>query len=149
MDDIVIRITSTHIKRLIVTIVIFILVILCWLYLKHTRSFVDIPPVSTGAHIIANAMNEYRTKYGKYPEGGNANIIKALKADGKSYKHFEAIRTNQNGEALDPWRTPYGIFTAPHGIIFRSAGKNKIMEDDLLLKGYGDDHYIFQPYSKR
>jgi hypothetical protein len=82
---------------------------------------------------LFDAFHKYKRIVGKYPQGSNAEIAKAIR-EGDNEKHLMimAVRDSQlnaKGEIVDPWGTPLKIYFAQNEVLIRSAGPNKIFED--------------------
>lgn len=87
---------------------------------------------------IVSGLRNYKTEYGDFPQGTNAQITTALRGDNVRNIRFMDIPVrsiNPQREFIDPWGTPYKIIVSgtesPRAYSF---GKNKIDEN-----GNGDD----------
>jgi hypothetical protein len=87
----------------------------------------------------------YQNEFGSYPTGDCAQVLKKLFGDNP--KKIEFLRpqntfTNQAGEFLDPWGTPYAInFLSTNSFVISSAGKDKIFgdKDDIIFNSVSHD----------
>ncbi|KAF0244612.1 MAG: hypothetical protein FD180_2374 [Planctomycetota bacterium] len=102
------------------------------------------PPLSSRSHSasmatvqdVSVALKCYETDFGRYPESGNSNLVKAMAGLGKNgFYGFTPDRLNARGEWLDPWNRPY-VYERLESGGFRlySIGPNGIDEG-----GKGDD----------
>jgi type II secretory pathway pseudopilin PulG len=90
-------------------------------------------------------INNYQNEFGSYPTGDCAQVLKKLFGDNP--KKIEFLRppntfTNQIGEFLDPWGTPYAInFLSTNSFVISSAGKDKIFgdKDDIIFNSVSND----------
>ncbi len=90
---------------------------------------------------MARAIKLYGSMFGGNPVGSNAEITRSLNGENPRQARFlkaeEGLRTNEKGELIDPWGTPY-FFHQLSGsqMEIRSAGPDKIMwtADDLVIK---------------
>ncbi len=91
---------------------------------------------------IAMALNMYETTFGGFPTGSNGDIFRSLMGTNpKAIAFLEPGITNQLGELLDPWNSPYQIqIIANTSYLIRSAGKNRIAgdADDIALRSAGN-----------
>jgi len=84
-------------------------------------------------------INNYQNEFGSYPTGDCAQVFKKLFRENP--KKIEFLRppntfTNQAGEFLDPWGTPYAInFLSTNSFVISSAGPNKKIgdADDIIF----------------
>jgi len=92
---------------------------------------------------LFDAFHQYKTHVGRYPEGNNAEIAKAL-LEGNNPKKVIIIAVkkaelNAKGEIVDPWGTALKIYFANNEVLIRSAGPNKQFDDSK--SGLIDDYY--------
>jgi hypothetical protein len=92
---------------------------------------------------LFEAFHKYKRVVGKYPQGSNAEIAKAIR-EGDNEKHLMIMavkdsQLNAKGEIVDPWGTPLKIYFAQNEVLIRSAGPNKQFED---AKAPGCDDYF-------
>ncbi len=59
---------------------------------------------------IANAIFQYRDCQGKFPTGGNADMVAALRSN--NLCPFRLDELNDKGEVIDPWGSPY-VYRVP------------------------------------
>lgn len=84
---------------------------------------------------IVDGLRNYKTEYGDFPRGTNAEIAAKLRGDNPRNIQFMDIVSNPHGEFIDPWGMPYQIGVSSTGTPWAySFGKNKIDE-----YGNGDD----------
>lgn len=85
-------------------------------------------------------VKQYRTEYGHFPFGGNAEIVAALRGKNPRGFTFFAIRPdsiNTDGAFTDPWGTPYRLdLSNPENPRVWSCGKNR--RDDGGAEGSDD-----------
>ena len=91
---------------------------------------------------LFEAFQQYKEHVGRYPEGSNAEIAKAL--FGKNPKNVIILVVkkkdlNPKGELVDPWGTPLKIYFSANEVLIRSAGPNKFFEDSKADNG--DDYF--------
>ena len=88
---------------------------------------------------IAAALSQYKTLCNQMPQGDNAAVFRALMSSNSAgYIFLEARRTNELGEMLDPWKTPYKFEFNDNdkaNPVIRSAGEDQKFstEDDLVF----------------
>ena len=59
---------------------------------------------------VATALNEFETTYKEIPSGNSAAIFRALYGSNpKSIIFLSRGMTNDDGQMIDPWGTPYQI----------------------------------------
>ena len=80
------------------------------------------------------SMESYKREFGNYPTGGNASIVPRILAgeNPRKMRLFElsANSTNENGELVDPWDTPYKVvFDGTNNFTIISAGMNRVFGD--------------------
>jgi hypothetical protein len=78
-------------------------------------------------------LQQYKEFAGAYPHGDNAEISRALLGQTEKKILILAVRKsdlNNKGEITDPWGTPLQFYFSKNGVLIRSAGPNKIWEDD-------------------
>jgi hypothetical protein len=82
---------------------------------------------------LALAMKSYREKFGTYPAGDPAAVLRALQGSNPEKIVFLSLSGNSldsTGRLLDPWWTPYEIMvTGTNTVFIRSAGRNKRFGD--------------------
>lgn len=81
-------------------------------------------------------LQKYKERVGSYPNGGNAQIAKALQ--GENSKNVIILvgrktELNDKGEYVDPWGTPLRIYFTEGGVLIRSAGPNRRFDDSTVL----------------
>ncbi len=88
---------------------------------------------------IGLAMAQYRSVIGRYPQGNNVEISRALLEQNSNTNTFVKYRPrnmSRSGEALDPWGTPYRFYFSSRAedgsfhIMIQSAGANRVFGDD-------------------
>jgi hypothetical protein len=83
---------------------------------------------------LASAMESFRAKFGTYPTGDTADVLRALQGANREKTVFLSVSSNQvdsAGRLLDPWWTPYEVVvTSTNRAFIRSAGKNKHFGDE-------------------
>lgn len=75
--------------------------------------------------MIKIALLEYKTQFGAFPSGDSRAIVRALTGDNP--KRMPFIGMPPDGELLDPWGTPYRIYSGDAPLI-RSAGPDKLFD---------------------
>jgi hypothetical protein len=90
---------------------------------------------------MRTAIRLYGSMFDGNPVGTNLEITRALDGDNPKQARFlkpeAGMRTNPQGELIDPWGTPYFFHQlSGHEMEIRSAGPDKIMwtSDDLVAK---------------
>jgi hypothetical protein len=85
------------------------------------------------------ASKAYYAEYGTFPTGDNVAVAGALQGSNPRkivFIEFKSQDTNQFGEVIDPWGTPYK-FELQNGKppSIRSAGPNRVFgdKDDILV----------------
>ena len=87
-------------------------------------------------------LQQYKEFTGAYPVGSNMSITKAMTGQNEKKVLILSIRQsdlNEKGEILDPWGTPFRFYFSGDEVLIRSAGPNRVWEDDDLLEA--DDLY--------
>lgn len=86
-------------------------------------------------------FRQYDSMFDGNPVGTNLEITRALDGENPKQAKFlrpeAGMRTNQKGELVDTWGTPYFFHQlSGHEMEIRSAGPDKIMwtADDLVTK---------------
>jgi hypothetical protein len=78
-------------------------------------------------------LQQYKEFTGAYPVGSNVSITRALMGKNDKKVLILAIRQsdlNDKGELVDPWNTPYRLYFSGDEVLIRSAGPNRVWEDD-------------------
>ncbi|MCS7091698.1 MAG: hypothetical protein RMN51_12195 [Verrucomicrobiota bacterium] len=78
------------------------------------------------------ALQQYKEFTGRYPEGQNVDIARALSGQGPEKVVILMVRKldrNSKGELVDPWGTPLAFYFGGNSVLIRSAGPNQIWED--------------------
>ncbi|HEU5071777.1 MAG TPA: hypothetical protein VFV96_15330 [Verrucomicrobiae bacterium] len=123
--------------RKIVQILIILVVITggIWAYaaFREWQSKQNERTLGTEVDQLFEAFHKYKQIVGKYPQGSNAEIAKAIR-EGDNEKHLMIMavkdsQLNAKGEVVDPWGTPLKIYFAQNEVLIRSAGPNKQFED--------------------
>lgn len=83
------------------------------------------------------ALQKYKEVVGSYPQGGNADIARALQ--GRNSKNLIILvgrktELNEKGEIVDPWGTPLRIYFSDNGVLIRSAGPNRRFDDSTVVE---------------
>ena len=106
---------------------------LCLALWLQPRRIIDKYPVieieTTGIH---QALQKYKTTYGKFPAGDSAAIFRALRGENPRQIVFFQCRAgslSKDGAMLDPWGTPYKVYFSDEEALVRSAGPNKEFDD--------------------
>ncbi len=94
------------------------------------------------AESLIVGLQQYKEFVGAYPTGTLVDISKAL--TGRTDKKVLILVTrkselNTKGEIVDPWGTPVQIYFSNNAILIRSAGPNRVFEDNKGSRG--DDMY--------
>jgi len=87
-------------------------------------------------------LQQYKEFVGNYPTGNNIAIAKALLGQTDKKVLILAVRSsniNDKGEILDPWGTPYQFYFSHNEVMIRSAGPNRVWEDNSVATA--DDLY--------
>jgi hypothetical protein len=83
---------------------------------------------------LALAMEGFREKFGTYPTGDTAAVLRALRGTNSEKMVFLSVSSNSvdsAGRLLDPWGTPFEIVvTSTNRVLIRCAGKNKRFGDE-------------------
>ena len=98
---------------------------------KHIAKFND------DAENLLMGLQQYKEFVGSYPSGNSADISKALFGQTEKKVLILAVRKsdlNSKGEILDPWGTPYQFYFSHNAILIRSAGPNKVFEDNKTFQ---------------
>ena len=126
-------------------LIILILTILVGLFLPlKSRPLEGIPIVKLEMQSLLNALQFYQAEYDRYPSGSSSEIAQALSGNNPK-KHvflslFRARSTNNAGQFVDPWGTPYEISVeSTNHVVIRCAGKNRIFgdKDDVTVDTSG------------
>lgn len=78
-------------------------------------------------------LQQYKQFTGSYPPGNNASLAKALLGQTDARVLILAVRQNElndKGEIVDPWGTPFRFYFSGDEVLIRSAGPNRVFEDD-------------------
>jgi hypothetical protein len=82
---------------------------------------------------LANAIARYALVFQQYPTNDNAGLTKTLTGDNPQQLLFldlVAASTNQNGQLVDIWSTPYKFaFNSTNSFTITSAGENRAFSD--------------------
>ncbi len=105
-----------------------------------TNEAANLPP-ETVLENMRRAVRQYGEMFGGNPVGTNPEITAQLAGDNPKHINFinpqPGLRTNEKGELIDPWGTPY-FFHQISGteMEIHSAGPDKSMwtDDDLVVK---------------
>jgi len=87
-------------------------------------------------------LQQYKEFTGAYPVGNNVSITKAMMGKNEKKVLILSIRQsdlNDKGEIVDPWQTPFRFYFSGDEVLIRSAGPNRVWEDDLAPES--DDLY--------
>ena len=82
---------------------------------------------------LFDAFHQYKLHIGRYPEGSNPEIVRAL-LEGQNPKKIIILaikksELNSKGEIVDPWGTPLKIYFANSEVLIRSAGPHIQVDD--------------------
>jgi hypothetical protein len=114
------------------------LAIVLWSLLWSTAGPQKTMRATTEMVTIKTALEVYRETIGDFPHGDNTSILRLLRGenlDGRNptrivFLYLRKNQTNQSGETIDPWGTPYQIeMIGTNHIQIRSAGKNRSFGD--------------------
>ncbi|MBI5386468.1 MAG: hypothetical protein HZA90_17490 [Verrucomicrobia bacterium] len=137
--------TAIHVRRAVQIVAILLALIgAAWLWLFITR-WMEARPVRafhTEVDSLFEAFHKFKEHVGRYPEGANAEIARALVGNNPKKVIILALRKenlNAKGEIVDPWGTPLKIYFADNEVLLRSAGPNKVFEDSKA--NVGDDYF--------
>jgi hypothetical protein len=78
-------------------------------------------------------LQQFKEFTGAYPIGSNVYIAKALLGQTDKKVLILAVRQNDlndKGEIVDPWGTPFRFYFSGDEVLIRSAGPNRVWEDD-------------------
>jgi hypothetical protein len=82
---------------------------------------------------LADAIASYASVFQSYPTGENAAVIRILAGENPQHVKFlnlETNSTNQAGQFVDLWNTPYKIsFNSTNSFSIISAGENRLFGD--------------------
>lgn len=87
-------------------------------------------------------LQQYKEFTGAYPVGNNVSITRAMMGQNDKKVLILSIRQNDlndKGEIVDPWYTPFRFYFSGDEVLIRSAGPNRVWEDDILPES--DDLY--------
>ena len=87
------------------------------------------------AENLIMGIQQYKEFVGTYPEGNNVMISRALLGQTEKKVLILAVRRsdmNDKGEILDPWGTPVQFYFSHNEVMIRSAGPNKVWEDNSV-----------------
>jgi hypothetical protein len=138
--------TSSPIRRIVLIIVILLTGIgAVWGWNQATKWNRDRPVRQLYEEVdnLFEAFHQYKQHVGRYPEGSNQEIAKAL-MEGNNPKKIIILAVkkaalNSKGEIVDPWGTPLKIYFAQNEVLIRSAGPNKTYEDSKSVTN--DDYF--------
>ncbi len=88
---------------------------------------------------LLNALQFYQAEYDSYPSGSSSKILQALLGNNPKKRVFLSIgarSTNNAGQFVDPWGTPYEIgVESTNLVMIRCAGKNRSFgdKDDMTV----------------
>jgi len=93
------------------------------------------------------SIENYKQAFGSYPTGENASIVRALAVAGDNPQKLRLFylsinSTNESGEFIDPWKTPYKIvFDGTNRVKIYSAGIDRIFgnADDIIFNSVSND----------
>jgi len=107
---------------LIAGVLIFLFV---GIYSTHSTSHSN-PNLQTHSIIakIAITLENYRSKYGRYPGGENKDISKELIENNLVY-----LSLDRDGNCIDKWGTPFKIYYNDGKPILISAGSNRKFDE--------------------
>ncbi|MCU0770611.1 MAG: hypothetical protein MUE94_02410 [Verrucomicrobia bacterium] len=80
-------------------------------------------------------LQQYKEFTGAYPVGNNVSITRALMGQNEKKVLILSIRQNDlndKGEIVDPWNNPFRFYFSGDEVLIRSAGPNRVWEDDNL-----------------
>jgi hypothetical protein len=98
-----------------------------------------VPRANTDMMNLANGIQAYRTEFGAFPTGSEADILSALQGTNPRKLVFLEVSSSDietSGRYLDPWHTPYSItFTSPSVVTITSAGPDRVpaSSDDISV----------------
>jgi hypothetical protein len=87
-------------------------------------------------------LQQYKEFTGAYPVGNNVSITRAMMGKNDKKVLILSIRQtdlNDKGEIVDPWSTPFRFYFSGDEVLIRSAGPNRVWEDDDVADS--DDLY--------
>lgn len=90
------------------------------------------PRISVSLNMLVFAFNQAREHLGDYPTGSWQQVSSLLTGDNvKKLRFINGIRTNQFGELLDFWGTPYS-YEISSNLVIKSAGPDGLFgsQDD-------------------
>ena len=88
---------------------------------------------NNNAENLILGLQQYKEFTGAYPVGNNVSITRAMQGKNDQKVLILSIRQidlNDKGEIVDPWNTPYRFYFSGDEVLIRSAGPNRIWEDD-------------------
>jgi len=98
-----------------------------------------VPRARSDERQLLLSMEIYREKFGSYPVGDNASIVRMLAGDNSeklAFLYLGVHSTNTAGQYVDPWQTPYQIMFDTNGDpVILSAGVNRVFgdKDDIIV----------------
>ena len=121
----------------IVLVILIATIVAAFCLPLSTRRVDGMPIVKLELQSLLNAVQLYQAEFYKYPSGNPSEISQAiLGKNPKKHVFLSNFRTNNAGQCIDPWRTPYEITVeSTNRVMIRSAGKNRSFgdKDDLTL----------------
>lgn len=97
------------------------------------------PKVKIEMHAFAQALKMYHVEYDCFPSGNSSGILQTLLGSNPRktiFINIPARSTNNAGQFVDPWGTPYEIaFESTNRVTIRSVGNNKTFgdKDDVTM----------------
>lgn len=88
---------------------------------------------------IETAINRYHVEFGTDPDTSSESLFATL--NGANPRGLKFIDEKRLTNGIDPWGTPYGVFYSNNEWLIRSAGRDKIFNDQSLD---GTDDIIFR-----
>jgi len=89
---------------------------------------------NNNAENLILGLQQYKEFTGAYPVGNNVSITRAMQGKNDKKVLILSIRQtdlNDKGEIVDPWNTPFRFYFSGDEVLIRSAGPNRVWEDDV------------------
>ena len=125
-------------KKAIVILVLLLVIAIAVLMGKIKLPRHGDPPVAKfqeEAENLIMGLQQYKEFVGSYPTGENLDISRAMSGQTEKKVLILTVRKseqNAKGEIVDPWGTPIQFYFSKNGVLVRSAGPNKIWEDNSV-----------------
>ncbi|MGA2178510.1 MAG: type II secretion system protein GspG [Verrucomicrobiota bacterium] len=105
-----------------------------------------VPRAQMDERHLAWGMEQYKLAFDSYPTGENTIFVRMLAGNNPTKLkliNLSVHSTNENGEFIDPWGTPYKIISShTNRVTIFSAGIDKIFgdKDDIIFNSASNDY---------